>query len=113
MQRLNLTEAQRGQVKSVLDSHRDEMKALADRGFDARKALQAAVTAEQFDESTVRARSAEVAAVDADMAVMQARVHGELWRMLTPEQQKEARTLQAQMEQRRDQGRERPWSTPG
>jgi len=104
MQRLNLTEAQREQVKSVLDSHRDEMKALADRSFAARRGVQAAVTAEQFDESAVRARSAEVAAVDADMAVLQARVHAEVWRLLTPEQQKEAAALQARMDQRRDAG---------
>lgn len=107
LRRLNLTDAQREQVKSVVDSHRDDMKALADRGFSARTALQAAIAAEQFDEGAVRARSADVAAVDADMAVLQARIHGEVWRLLTPEQQKAAQTLQAQMHQRRDAGRGR------
>ncbi len=33
--RLDLTDAQRDQVKSVMDSHRDEMKALGDRAMAA------------------------------------------------------------------------------
>lgn len=101
MRRLNLTEAQREQVKTALDSHRDEMKTVADRAFAARQALHTAIAADPFDESAVRARSADVAAVEADMAVLQGRIHSELWQLLTPEQQKEARTLQAQVEQRR------------
>ena len=99
--RLNLTDAQREQVKSVLDSHRDETRTLADRSGAAHRTLTLAVTSEQFDESAVRARSAEVAAVEADMAVLQARIHGEIWQLLTPDQQKHARELQTQMEQRR------------
>jgi len=99
--RLNLTDAQREQVKSVLDSHRDETRALADKSGTAHRALAAAISAEQFDESAIRARSADVAAADADMAVLQARIHGEIWQLLTPDQQKQARELQAQGEQRR------------
>jgi periplasmic protein CpxP/Spy len=99
--RLNLTDAQREQVKSLLDSHRDETRALADKSETAHQALAAAVSAEQFDESAVRVRSADVAAVDADMAVLQARIHGEIWQILTPDQQKQARDLQTQMQQRR------------
>jgi periplasmic protein CpxP/Spy len=104
MQRLNLTDAQREQVKSVMDSHRDEMKALGEKAGTAHKALQAAVTADQFDESAIRSRSAEAAALDADMAVLRARIHGEVWQLLTPDQQKTAKDLQTQMEQRRAQG---------
>ncbi|MGE3512677.1 MAG: Spy/CpxP family protein refolding chaperone [Vicinamibacterales bacterium] len=101
LRRLNLTEAQREQVKSALDSHRDEMRALADKAFEARKGLRAAIAADSFDESAVRARSAEVATIEADMAVLQARVHQEVWQLLTPEQQKQAKELQARMDERR------------
>ena len=104
MDRLNLTDAQREQVKSVMDSHRDEMKALAERGFAAHKALNAVVAGDQFDESAIRTKSADVAAIDADMAVLGARIHGEVWQVLTPDQRKQAKDLQAQMEQRRAQG---------
>ncbi len=104
MERLNLSDAQREQVKSVLDSHKDEMKALGDKGFEARKALEAAVAADQFEETTIRARSADVGTVEADMAVLRARIHAEVWQILTPDQQTQAKTLQAQMEQRRQRG---------
>ena len=45
-----------------------------------------------------------MAAVEADMAVLGARVHGEVLQILTPEQQKTAKKLQATMEQRMENG---------
>src|SRR5215510_11900935 len=39
---LNLTDAQKAQVKSIADSHRDEWKALGDRARTAHEALQQA-----------------------------------------------------------------------
>src|SRR5689334_15235668 len=48
--RLNLSDAQKDQVKAVMDSHRDEMKALGDRAMEAQKAVEAAVTADTIDE---------------------------------------------------------------
>jgi Spy/CpxP family protein refolding chaperone len=49
----------------------------------------------------------EVAAVDADAAVLRAKVHSEVWALLTPEQQQKARELKAQRVERRAQMRER------
>jgi protein CpxP len=98
--RLNLTDAQRQQVKSIMDSHQDEVKAVGSRAFEARKALDAAVTADTFDESAIRTASANVATVDADMAVLRARIHGEVWQILTPDQQKQAKEFQTRMQQR-------------
>src|SRR5262245_1393202 len=46
---LNLTDAQKAQVKSIADSHRDEWKALGDRARTAHEALQQAVTADVVD----------------------------------------------------------------
>jgi Spy/CpxP family protein refolding chaperone len=98
-ERLDLTSDQRDRVKQILDSHRDEQKALADRGMKAHEALQDAVTG-PFDESGIRARAADVAAVDADMAVAQGRVYGELVQILTPDQQQKLKTIQADMKAR-------------
>lgn len=97
LRRLDLTDAQREQVKGILDSHKDEMKGLGDKGMAAHKALLAAITADAFDESAVRAKSADVAAVETDMSVLQAKVHGEVFAILTADQQKQAKTLQAEM----------------
>ena len=93
---LNLTDAQRGQIKAIADSHKDEWKALADRERSAHQALVAAVTADTLDEATIRQKSAEVAAVDADAAVARARVHAEVMQILTADQKAQLKTLTAQ-----------------
>jgi protein CpxP len=97
---LNLSDAQKERVKSIAASHRDDMKALGGRAMAAHQALEAAVTAETFDEATIRSRSTDVAAVEADMAVARARIRGEILQVLTPEQQAQLKQLQAQMQQR-------------
>ena len=83
---IGLTEAQRDQIKSIADSHKEEWKALADRARTAHMALNAAVTADTLDESLIRQKSSEVAAVDADMAVARAHAHSEVFKILTAEQ---------------------------
>ncbi|MGE3956571.1 MAG: Spy/CpxP family protein refolding chaperone [Vicinamibacterales bacterium] len=103
---LDLTSDQRERVRQIMDAHRDEQQAIGDRARKAHEALQDAITG-TFDESAIRARSAEVAAVDADMAVAQARVFGEVYQILTAEQQQELKKIQADMKTRRDQARER------
>jgi protein CpxP len=101
---LGLTDAQKDQVKNIVQSHRDEQKALGDRARTAHQALQAAITAESVDEALIRQRSADVAAVDADMAVADARVHAEVWQILTPEQKAKAKEFQAKAGERMKQG---------
>ena len=97
---LNITDAQKAQIKTIADSHRDEWKALGDRARTAHEALQQAVTADTVDEGLIRQRSAEVAAVEADMAVARARTHAEVFQLLTPEQKTQAKTLQSTFAER-------------
>ena len=101
MRQVNLTDAQREQVRSIVESHRDEMQALGERARPAHEALQAAINSGMFDEGTIRARYAEVANVEADVAVAQARVYSEVFQILTPEQQAEVTKLQGEMKERR------------
>jgi Spy/CpxP family protein refolding chaperone len=84
---LSLTDSQREQIKSIAQNHADEWKALLTREQQARQAEQAAIAAAQFDEVTIRQKSADLAAVNADIAVARARAHGELLQVLTPDQQ--------------------------
>ena len=58
------------------------------------------MTAETSDEAAIRARSADVAAIQADAAVLRARVHQEVFSLLTAEQQAKAKELKAQAEAR-------------
>ena len=102
LNRLDLSDAQRDQVRSLVESRRDETKGLADRARSAHDALQAAVTADTFDEGAIRAHSAEVASVEADMAVARARLHADILQILTAEQRTQLKALQAQMKERGD-----------
>ena len=61
----------------------------------AREALHAATTSPSFDEGLVRAKAAELAAVEADLAVSRARIFADVFQILTPEQQAKAKELSA------------------
>ena len=76
---LNLTDAQKAQIKTIVDSHQDDMKGIADRMIPARQALQAAIVANPVNESVIREAASAVGAVEADAAVLRARVHSEVW----------------------------------
>ncbi len=104
---LGLTDSQREQVRATLDGHKAEFEAIRTRMQTARAALQTAVTAATFDEAAVRQASVDVAAVEADGAVLRAKVHSEVWALLTAEQQQKARALQTERAERRSQMRER------
>jgi protein CpxP len=103
MNRLNLSDQQREQLRGVADSHRDELRPLVERERTARGALQAAITSDSFNEGTVREQANAVAQVEADLAVLRARAFSEAFQILTPEQQSRLKTLQAQATERRGQ----------
>jgi len=99
-QRLGLTDAQKDQIKSIAESHKEEWKTIADRARTAHEALADAVTADAIDEGLIRQRSAEVGAVEADMAVARARTFAEFVQILTADQKAQLKTMQAEMKKR-------------
>ncbi len=106
-QRLGLTDAQKEQIKGILQSHRDDWKSLGDRAAAAHKALQEALTADTLDDDAIRQRSGALAAVQADIAVARAHARGEVFQVLTPDQQTQAKALEAKMTERLGQMRQR------
>jgi len=105
---LGLTDAQKDQLKSIAQSHSDEWKALLTREQQARQAQQIAIDASQFDEVTIRQRSAELASIEADIAVARARARGELLQVLTTDQQAKLQEMQANGPRGRGPGRRGP-----
>jgi Spy/CpxP family protein refolding chaperone len=99
--RIGLTDAQKDQIKTIADTHKDDWKALADRGRAAHMAVEAAISADTIDEATIRQKSAESAAVEADIAVARAHARAEVWQILTADQKAQLKTMQAEMKQRR------------
>ena len=99
--RIGLTDAQKDQIKAIADAHKDEWKALADREHAARVAVDAAISADTIDEATIRQKSADAAAVDADVAVARAHARAEVFQILTADQKAQLKTMQAEMQSRR------------
>lgn len=97
---LDLSDGQREQVRGIMEARRAEFAAIGERLRTARRGLDALVTAEVVDEAAIRAKSADIAAVEADAAVLRARVHQEVFSVLTAEQQAKARELRAERDKR-------------
>lgn len=104
---LNLTEDQRTQVRSILQSHREDFKALLEKGRAAREQLQQAASGSPVDENAVRNASGAVGDAAADAAILRAKVRNEIFALLTPEQRQKADALKQQMQQRRREHAER------
>jgi Spy/CpxP family protein refolding chaperone len=105
LQQLGLSPDQQEQIKNTMTSHRDEFKALMDRSRNAHQAQQSAIEQVPVNEDLVRSTSGAVAAADADMAVLRAKVHEQVFSVLTPDQQTKAKQLQADRAARRAQHR--------
>jgi Spy/CpxP family protein refolding chaperone len=108
LDQLGLSPDQQQQIKSTMASHRDEFRALMDRSRKAHQAQQAAIEQVPVNEDQVRSASSAVAAADADVAVLRARVHEQVFSLLTPDQQTKAKQLQADRAARRAQ-RQAEW----
>jgi Spy/CpxP family protein refolding chaperone len=97
---LNVTDAQKAQIRTILRSHREEVRGAADRAWDARRAVVEAIHQDGVDEALIRERVQEAAAAQADLAVLRARVRGEVRAVLTPVQRDAASRLHDQVWQR-------------
>ena len=103
---LNLTAAQREQVRTILQGHREEGQGLMQRGQTALESLRKA-TEGAVDDGAAAQQGQALGAVIAEAAVLRARVRGEILAILTPEQQAEAAKIQADRELRMKQFRSR------
>lgn len=100
LRQLDLTDAQREQVRTIVGSHQAALKEIGDRLRVAHGGMDALITADAVDEAAIRAKSAEVAAVQADAAVLRARVRHDVFSVLTAEQQAKAQERRAERETR-------------
>jgi Spy/CpxP family protein refolding chaperone len=70
LRQLGLSDEQRQEVRRIMELHKAERQAIGERLREARRAQSEAVMAVPVDESAVRARSAELAKVESDAAVL-------------------------------------------
>jgi len=101
LRQLDLTDAQRQQVKAIFEQHKAEFQPIRERIHTALEAQRTAAEATPPDDAAIRAKATDVAAAEADLAVTLAHVRAEVFAVLTPDQQAKALQLKQQREQKR------------
>ena len=104
----DVTDAQRQQMRAIVDRHQAEIRPVMEQLHTARTALEDAIVSTPGDEATIRLKSADVAAAEADLAVIRARVYAEVAALLTPEQQQQLQEQRNRMKERLQNGPRRP-----
>ena len=104
---LDLTEAQREQVRAIMQTHRDAGRALLQRAAAAAEGLQKATTT-AIDEGAAAQHGQALGGTIADAAVLRARIRQEVFAILTPEQQAKANQILTDRMERRERGRRPP-----
>jgi periplasmic protein CpxP/Spy len=87
---LDLTDAQQAQVKDILAKEKPSMQPLMEQMRQAHQQLMQLETSNTFDEAKVRALAAQHTQAATELLVQRARVHNEIFQLLTPEQKAKA-----------------------
>ena len=104
---IELTEAQREQVRSIMESHRDEFADVREKLGAAHRAFAEVTRGDAVDEAAIRTESTAVANAMADEAILRARVRTQVHALLTAEQQQQLKDRQAEMQKRLQERQER------
>jgi Spy/CpxP family protein refolding chaperone len=99
VQQLNLTDAQKSEMKSIFQEARQASQPVRQQLKQTRQSMQAAVQAGNSDQ--IQQLSATEGTEMGQLAAIRASAHAKMFKMLTPEQQQKLSTLQASMHNRR------------
>ncbi|MEO8434323.1 MAG: Spy/CpxP family protein refolding chaperone [Pyrinomonadaceae bacterium] len=94
---LNLTDAQKTQVKAIMDAERAATEPGRSRMEDVHKQLQATTLNGQFDEAQVRGLAAQASQIMTDQMVEHVRAFTKIFALLTPEQRVKAQEMHKAM----------------
>jgi Spy/CpxP family protein refolding chaperone len=100
---LNLTDAQQQQIRTATQQNRQQNRALFERVRTAMEAQRKAARTIPVNEALIRSTTQELVEAQTEAAIQQARLQTEIFNMLTPEQQAEAKKRQAERETRQAQ----------
>lgn len=92
-----LNEEQRAEFREGMQAHREEFRELELKAARLRREYDEALFAEKLDEKLVREKSAALAEVDADRALIRARAFAKVRPSLSEEQLERLRNLRADM----------------
>lgn len=97
---LNLTDAQKEQMKQIREASRAKVQPLREASKANRQKMNAATADGNFDEAQVTAIANEQAIIAAQLTVEKQRVKAQMFQILTPEQKAQIAQLKEQMKER-------------
>jgi protein CpxP len=92
--KLGLTDAQKAQAKAIFQANKEVMKPIVTNLRAERKNLRALMHADTIDEAAIRAETARMAGIQADLNVNRAKVGAQFRAILTPSQLAALKALQ-------------------
>jgi len=104
--KLNLTDAQKDEIKAITTEERSKIKPLTQQLKAGRKQLNALRKSGPFDEAKVRSIARGQADAMTELIVVQERMHSRVYAVLTPEQRTKAEELQQSSKGRPEKGSE-------
>lgn len=91
--KLGLTDAQKAQAKAIFQANKPVVKPIFASLRSERKNLEALIHADAIDEAAIRAETARIAGIQADLNVNRAKVSAQFRAILTPDQLATLKTL--------------------
>ncbi len=108
--KLNLTDEQKAQVTTIMETSRAKTQSLREASKNNRQKVRAATANGQFDEAAVTALAQEQAGISAQLTVEKLRVKSQMFQILTAEQKAQLAQMKAERGERfqnRGNGREK------
>jgi protein CpxP len=93
LEKLNLTDAQKNQMHSIMTEERPKIKPLVQNLKEGRDQLRTLRKSGQFDEAKVRAIAKGQADIRTELIVEKERVKSKIYAILTPEQRAQAEQM--------------------
>ena len=106
-ERLGLSDAQKQQIKSIMQQNRDQIGPIGKAAADAREALMDAAR-NGADDATLQQKANDLGAAESQLALAHAKIQAQIFQqVLTPDQQQKALQLRDQMKARMQQRHQR------
>lgn len=99
--KLDLTDAQKAQMKQIRESQRESLQPLRQELRAKRQEIRTATASGTFDEALVRQKLAEIAPLEAKLMAERFRAHQEMLSVLTPDQRTKLDQMREQFKSKR------------
>ncbi len=97
LDQLSLTDTQKTQINSLLDTLKTASEPYMKEVMQANEAIRTAIEADTFDESTVQAQADIVGQATADLTTLRARTEAAVYQLLTTAQRVQLKELRQQV----------------